>query len=117
MPTPDNRGCPRANAVRRKTTEAGGIRLLCLLFCVIMIGWMVFGLFVGLVAKLLVPGRDPGGVLMTMLLGIAGGFLGGMLGRAAGLYQEGDSVGFVMAVIGAVILILLHRAFMKRSPV
>jgi len=82
-----------------------------------MIGWMVFGLFVGLVAKLLVPGRDPGGVLVTMLLGIAGGFLGGMLGRAAGLYREGDSVGFVMAVIGAVILILLHRAFVKRSPV
>jgi len=82
-----------------------------------MIGWMVFGLFVGLVAKLLLPGRDPGGVVVTMLLGIAGGWLGGMLGRLIGWYREGDPVGFVMAVGGAILLLLLYRRFLKPSAV
>ena len=82
-----------------------------------MIGWMVFGLFVGLVAKLLLRGRDPGGVVVTMLLGIAGGWLGGMLGRLIGWYREGDPVGFVMAVGGAILLLLLYRRFLKPSAV
>ena len=74
-----------------------------------MIGWIVFGLLVGLVAKLLMPGRDPGGFIVTTLLGIAGGFLGGVAGRSVGWYREGDPVGFVMAVIGAVALLVAYR--------
>lgn len=74
-----------------------------------VIGWILFGLIVGIVAKLLMPGRDPGGFILTALLGIAGALLGGFLGRTAGLYQEGDPVGFVMAVIGSIALLLLYR--------
>ncbi len=57
--------------------------------------WIVFGLIVGIVAKLLMPGRDPGGVIVTILLGIAGALVGGFLGRIIGLYREGDPVGFI----------------------
>jgi uncharacterized membrane protein YeaQ/YmgE (transglycosylase-associated protein family) len=78
-----------------------------------MIGWMVFGFLAGLVAKLLMPGRDPGGFILTTLLGIAGGFLGGILGRTVGWYREGDPVGFVMAVGGAVALLAAYRLIWK----
>ena len=62
------------------------------------------------------PGRDPGGVLVTILLGIAGALVGGFVGRALGLYREGDPVGFLMAVIGAIILLVIYRfAFGRRS--
>jgi len=61
------------------------------------------------VAKLLMPGRDPGGFFMTIILGIAGALLGGFLGRALGLYREGDPVGFVMALVGAMILLVAYR--------
>lgn len=71
--------------------------------------WIVFGLVVGIVAKLLTPGRDPGGFIVTILLGIAGALLGGFLGRAAGWYREGDPVGFVMAVVGSIVLLVLYR--------
>jgi uncharacterized membrane protein YeaQ/YmgE (transglycosylase-associated protein family) len=74
-----------------------------------MIGWIVFGLIVGLVAKLLMPGRDPGGFIITGLLGIAGALLGGSLGRALGLYQAGEPAGFVMSVLGAIVLLVLYR--------
>jgi uncharacterized membrane protein YeaQ/YmgE (transglycosylase-associated protein family) len=82
-----------------------------------MIGWMVFGFLVGLVAKLLMPGRDPGGFILTTLLGIAGGFLGGILGRTVGWYREGDPVGFLMAVVGAVALLAGYRLIWKPSSV
>ena len=74
-----------------------------------VIGWIVFGLVVGIVAKLLMPGRDPGGFIVTILLGIAGALLGGFLGRAVGWYREGDPVGFVMAVIGSIVLLIIYR--------
>ena len=74
-----------------------------------VLGWIIFGLVVGVVAKLLTPGRDPGGVLVTALLGIAGALLGGFLGRAVGWYREGDPVGFAMAVVGSIVLLLLYR--------
>ena len=60
--------------------------------------WIVFGLIVGIVAKLLMPGRDPRGFIFTVVLGIVGALIGGFLGRIMGLYGEGDSAGFVMAV-------------------
>ncbi len=76
-----------------------------------ILGWSVFGLIVGIVAKFLTPGRDPGGFIVTILIGIVGALLGGFIGRAIGLYRENVPVGFVMAVIGSIILLLLYRMF------
>ena len=75
-----------------------------------VLGWIIFGLMVGVVAKLLMPGRDPGGFVITILLGIAGSVIGGFLGRGLGWYQEGDPVGFLMAVVGAIFLLWGYRA-------
>ena len=80
-----------------------------------ILGWILFGLAVGIVGKLLMPGRDPGGFIITILLGIAGALIGGFLGRAIGLYQEGEPAGFVMAVVGSIILLVLYRAVAGRS--
>ena len=74
-----------------------------------ILGWIFFGLIVGIVAKLLTPGRDPGGFIVTILLGIVGALLGGFLGRALGWYREGDPVGFVVAVLGAIVVLLIYR--------
>jgi uncharacterized membrane protein YeaQ/YmgE (transglycosylase-associated protein family) len=74
-----------------------------------MIGHAVFGLIVGVVAKLLLPGHDPGGLLVTALIGMVGGWLGGVIGRALGWYGEGHPAGFVMSVIGAMALLLAYR--------
>ena len=79
-----------------------------------ILGWIVFGLIVGAVAKLLMPGRDPGGIIVTMLLGIAGAVLGGFVGRALGLYREGEAAGFLMALVGAVVLLALYRMMVGR---
>ena len=78
------------------------------------IGWIIFGLIVGIVGKFLMPGRDPGGCIVTILLGIAGALLGGFVGRALGFYQEGEPAGFIMAVIGAIILLAIYRAVIGR---
>ena len=74
-----------------------------------MIGWILFGLFVGIVAKLVMPGKDPGGFIVTALLGIGGAFVGGYLGRSLGWYGENDTVGFMMAIGGAVVLLIGYR--------
>lgn len=79
-----------------------------------ILGWIVFGLIVGAVAKLLMPGRDPGGIIITSLIGIAGALLGGFLGRALGFYGPEDAAGFVMALGGAVVLLLIYRALAGR---
>ena len=80
-----------------------------------IIGWIVFGLVVGIVAKFLMPGRDPGGFVITALLGIGGALVGGFVGRAIGWYGDGDPVGFVMAVIGAVIVLAVYRFILGRT--
>lgn len=80
-----------------------------------ILGWIFFGLIVGIVGKFLMPGRDPGGFVITILLGIAGALLGGFLGRAMGLYGEGEPAGFLMAVLGSIILLFLYRALARRS--
>jgi uncharacterized membrane protein YeaQ/YmgE (transglycosylase-associated protein family) len=78
--------------------------------------WMiVVGLIVGALAKLVMPGRDPGGIIITMLLGIAGSLVAGFLGRAVGWYREGDPVGFIASVIGAVILLAIYRFIIGRT--
>ena len=78
-----------------------------------IIVWIVFGLLVGIVAKVLMPGRDPGGFILTALLGIAGALVGGFIGRTAGWYGEGDPVGFVMAVVGSIVLLVLYRLVIR----
>ena len=76
----------------------------------------IIGLIVGVVAKFLMPGRDPGGFIITILLGIAGSFVGTWIGRALGFYQEGATAGFIMSVIGAMILLFVyHLIFSKRT--
>jgi uncharacterized membrane protein YeaQ/YmgE (transglycosylase-associated protein family) len=82
-----------------------------------IIGWIVFGLIVGIVAKFLMPGRDPGGFVLTAILGIVGGVLGGFIGRAMGWYREGDPVGFVMAVLGSIIVLAVYRFTIGRTTV
>lgn len=74
-----------------------------------MLSWIIFGLIVGIIAKLLMPGRDPGGFVITILLGIAGALLGGFLGRSLGLYGPGESAGFLMSLLGAILLLTLYR--------
>jgi uncharacterized membrane protein YeaQ/YmgE (transglycosylase-associated protein family) len=74
-----------------------------------IIGYILFGLVVGVVGKLIMPGRDPGGFIITILLGIAGALVGGFLGRSLGMYCEGEPAGFVMAVIGSIILLAIYR--------
>ena len=80
-----------------------------------IIGWIVFGLVVGIVAKFLMPGRDPGGFVITALIGIVGAVVGGFVGRTIGLYKDGDPVGFVMAFIGAIILLAVYRLTIGRT--
>lgn len=75
-----------------------------------VLGWILFGLVVGIVAKLLTPGRDPGGFILTILIGIAGALLGGWLGRALGFYGTHQGAGFIVSVIGAIVLLLIYRA-------
>jgi uncharacterized membrane protein YeaQ/YmgE (transglycosylase-associated protein family) len=79
------------------------------------IGLILFGLVVGVIAKLLMPGRDPGGVIVTILLGIAGSLLGSYVGRAMGLYGPGQGAGFLMALLGAVLLLVLYRLAFRRA--
>ena len=71
--------------------------------------WILFGLVVGVVAKFIMPGQDPGGIVLTICLGIAGAVLGGWLGRVFGLYRSGEATGFIMAVVGAIAILALYR--------
>jgi uncharacterized membrane protein YeaQ/YmgE (transglycosylase-associated protein family) len=74
-----------------------------------IIGTLIIGFLAGLVAKLLMPGRDPGGFIITILLGIAGAFIATYLGKAVGWYEPGQSAGFIGAVVGSVILLVAYR--------
>jgi uncharacterized membrane protein YeaQ/YmgE (transglycosylase-associated protein family) len=78
-----------------------------------ILGWMLFGLIVGIIAKLIMPGRDPGGIFVTMLIGIVGAVLGGFIGRALNLYQPGEAAGFFMATLGAILLLFVYRKAFK----
>lgn len=77
--------------------------------------WMlIIGLVVGVVAKLLMPGRDPGGFVVTMILGVAGALVAGVIGSVVGLYERGDSAGFIASVLGAMLLLFIYRRVTKR---
>ena len=80
-----------------------------------LIGTAVFGLVVGALAKLVMPGKDPGGLLITMALGVAGAFLGEWAGRLLGLYAAGQRAGFIMSTIGAVVLLFVYRQMTRTT--
>ncbi len=75
---------------------------------------LLIGLVIGAIAKFLMPGRDPGGCIITMLLGIAGSFVASFLGQAMGWYRPGQPAGFIFSVIGAMILLLIYRMLFAR---
>jgi uncharacterized membrane protein YeaQ/YmgE (transglycosylase-associated protein family) len=75
---------------------------------------LIVGLVVGALAKLIMPGRDPGGIIITMLLGVAGALIAGFIGRVLGLYAPGQGAGFIMSIAGAVLLLWLYRVFTRR---
>jgi uncharacterized membrane protein YeaQ/YmgE (transglycosylase-associated protein family) len=79
-----------------------------------ILSWILFGLVVGVIAKLLMPGRDPGGFIVTILLGIAGALIGGFVGRAMGFYAENEGAGWLMSILGAIILLALYRMMVRR---
>jgi uncharacterized membrane protein YeaQ/YmgE (transglycosylase-associated protein family) len=76
---------------------------------------IIIGFVVGVVAKILTPGRDPGGFIITTLIGIAGSFAATYVGQAVGWYHAGETAGFIAAVVGAIVLLLLYR-MLRRSP-
>jgi uncharacterized membrane protein YeaQ/YmgE (transglycosylase-associated protein family) len=77
----------------------------------------LIGLVVGALAKLIMPGKDPGGIFITMLIGIAGSFLGTFIGRAVGHYEPGQSAGFIMSLLGALILLAIYHFIRRRQTV
>ena len=82
-----------------------------------LLSWIVFGLVVGVIAKLLMPGRDPGGIVVTILLGIAGALLGGFIGNAFGSHEGPIRAGWILSILGAVLILWLYRMMMRsRGP-
>ena len=79
-----------------------------------ILGWIIFGLIVGALAKLVMPGKDPGGFIITILLGVAGAFVGGWIGHALGWYEAGEGPGIIVSIIGAVLLLAIYRAVIGR---
>ena len=75
----------------------------------------IIGLIAGAIAKLIMPGRDPGGWIVTMLIGIAGALLMTFIGRQLGLYEDGQEAGFLMSILGAVVLLAIYRMIKSRS--
>jgi uncharacterized membrane protein YeaQ/YmgE (transglycosylase-associated protein family) len=74
-----------------------------------ILGWILFGLVVGIIAKFIMPGRDPGGIIMTIILGIVGALIGGYIGQALHLYGPGEPAGFVGATLGAILILFIYR--------
>ena len=82
-----------------------------------VLGWILFGLIVGAIEKLVMPGRDPGGIIVTMLLGIAGALIGGFIGRTLGWYGPNDGAGFIMSFLGAILLLGVYRMMVAKRTV
>ena len=78
-----------------------------------LLGWILIGLVAGVLGKLVMPGRDPGGFVVTILLGIAGALLAGFVGQALGFYQPGEVAGWVAAVLGSLALLIIYRLVMR----
>ena len=80
-----------------------------------IIGTLVVGLITGVIAKLLMPGKDPGGCIITILLGITGAFVATYLGKLVGIYEPGDTSGFIGATVGAIIILWLYRIILQKK--
>jgi len=76
--------------------------------------WIIIGLLAGAIAKAIMPGRDPGGCLVTIVIGIAGALLAGFLGQALGWYEQGEGAGFLAAIVGAVLILFIYRMIARR---
>jgi uncharacterized membrane protein YeaQ/YmgE (transglycosylase-associated protein family) len=94
--------------IDRARSEAGMIETHGIL------GWIVIGLVAGGIAKMLMPGKDPGGCIVTILLGIAGAVLAGFIGKSIGWYHEGEAAGFLSAIVGAILILLIYRLISGR---
>ena len=79
-----------------------------------ILGWIVVGLLAGGIAKLLMPGKDPGGCVITILLGIAGALLAGFIGKSVGWYDQNEAAGFIAAIVGAFLILLVYRLVLSR---
>jgi uncharacterized membrane protein YeaQ/YmgE (transglycosylase-associated protein family) len=82
-----------------------------------ILGWILFGLVVGIIAKFIMPGRDPGGIIMTIVLGIVGALIGGYVGQALHLYGPGEPAGFVGATLGAILVLFIYRMATRKRVV
>lgn len=80
-----------------------------------ILSWLISGLIIGALAKLVMPGKDPGGIIVTILLGIAGAFIGSYLGQTMGWYAPGEVAGWIVSIVGAILLLAIYRMFMKKS--
>jgi uncharacterized membrane protein YeaQ/YmgE (transglycosylase-associated protein family) len=80
-----------------------------------ILSWIVFGLIIGALAKLFMPGKDPGGIIVTILLGIAGSVLGGYIGQLLGLYESGQFAGWIVSILGAIVLLILYRMLFAKK--
>ena len=80
-----------------------------------ILGTILIGLIVGVIAKLLMPGKDPGGWVVAIILGLAGSFVAGFLGRSLGWYADGESAGFIFSIVGAMLLLFIWRAASKNK--
>ncbi|MCM8558480.1 GlsB/YeaQ/YmgE family stress response membrane protein [Sphingomicrobium sediminis] len=78
------------------------------------LAWIIIGLVAGGIAKLIMPGKDPGGCLVTMILGIAGAVVAGFLGRAVGFYDAGEGASWIGAIVGALIILFIYRMVVKK---
>jgi uncharacterized membrane protein YeaQ/YmgE (transglycosylase-associated protein family) len=79
-----------------------------------ILSWIVAGLVIGALAKLVMPGDDPGGIIMTIVLGIVGAMVGGGVGRALGLYGPDQPAGWMMSILGAIVLLAIYRVVFAR---
>jgi uncharacterized membrane protein YeaQ/YmgE (transglycosylase-associated protein family) len=77
-------------------------------------GWIVIGALAGIIAKAIMPGKDPGGCIVTILLGVAGALVAGFLGNALGWYRQGQGAGFIAAIIGAIVILFVYRLVASR---
>ena len=78
------------------------------------LGWIVIGALAGIIAKAIMPGRDPGGCIVTILLGVCGALLAGFLGNALGWYDPGEGAGFIAAILGAILILFIYRLIARR---
>jgi len=80
-----------------------------------ILSWLLSGLIIGALAKFIMPGKDPGGIVVTILLGIAGAFVGSYVGQTLGFYAPGEAAGWIVSILGAVVLLAIYRAFKKKA--